>query len=138
MRYVQAAPFINVMNNEVLKIENTTPEQVLRQDQVSKEAQVSDILALVCGAYVPSPGEVLTIHQVRRFHSIMDIIEGTYTINDWMAFGEEEIAILIQLISWTLPRMAPVLLRNADNLLSLLESSPTKDPRPAEAPVANS
>ncbi|KKM55241.1 hypothetical protein LCGC14_1552830, partial [marine sediment metagenome] len=42
MKYILASLFINVINNEVLRIEVSTPEQLLQQEQVFKEAQVSD------------------------------------------------------------------------------------------------
>lgn len=137
MKYVQAAPFINVMNNEVLRIENSTPEQVLSQEKLFKEARVCDVLALVCGAYIPMQGQVLTIQEVRKFHAIMDMVEGTYTPDYWMVFSDEEMLILIKIVSWTLPRMSPVLLRNADHLLEILETAPSKDPALEEEKVAN-
>ena len=128
MKYIQAAPYINIMNGEVLRVENSTPEQVLQSEQVFKEAQVPDVLLFICNNYTPAAGQVLTIQEVRKFNNLMTTLEKTYGPAGWAAFSEEEIIVLIKICSWTLPRLNPVLLRNADRLLDILEKAPNAIP----------
>lgn len=129
MKYIQNAPFINVITGETLQIEYSTPEEVLNQNRVFKEAYVTDVLLLVCNNYVPAPGQVLSIQEVRKFHSVMTTLESAEDhIQSWILFSEEELGVLIKICSWTLPRMAPVLLRNTDSLLEILETALEKIP----------
>ena len=138
MKFISADLFINVMNEEVLRIENTSPEQVLASEQVFKEAQTTDLLLLVCNTYVPMQGQVLTIQEVRKFNNLMTTLEDTYKPqNDFAVVSEEEMAVLLKICAWTLPRMSPVMLRNSDRLLSILETAPNKKPEEATKESAN-
>ncbi len=129
MKFISADLYINVMNEEVLVIENSTPEQILSSEQISKEAQTTDLLLLVCNTYVPTPGQVLSIQEVRKFHNLLTTLEETYKPQgDFAVVSEEEMGVLLKICAWTLPRMAPVMLRNSDRLLSILEQAPSKKP----------
>ncbi len=138
MKFISADLFINVMNGKVLVIENSTPEQVLSSEQVSKEAQTTDLLLLVCNNYLPMQGQVLTIQEVRKFHNLMSTLETTYKPQgDFAVVSEEEMAVLLKICAWTLPRMSPVMLRNSDRLLNILETAPSKKPEGIAEPSAN-
>ena len=128
MKYIQAAPFINIINEEVLRIENSTPEQVLASEQVYIEARITDVLLLICNAYIPAPQQTLSIQGVRKFNNVMTTLERKYGPDGWMVFSEEELVVLEQICNWTIPRMAPVLLRNADRILSIIEQAPNAIP----------
>ncbi len=136
MKFISADLFINVMNEEVLRIESTTPEQVLANEHLSKEAQTTDLLLLVCNTYLPTPGQVLSIQEVRKFHNLMTTLEDTYKPqNDFVVISEEEMAVLLKICAWTLPRMSPVMLRNSDRLLNILEQAPNKKPAPVHQDI---
>jgi len=135
VKYILASLFINVINNEVLRIEVSTPEQLLQQEQAFKEAQVSDMLLFICNSYIPAPGETLSIQEVRKYNNVMTTLEHKYKPIEWMVFSEEELVLLQKVCAWTLPRMLSVMLRNADSLFVLLENAPSTMPANEEATV---